>query len=238
MEILTYGYSDIGGRDKNEDSYTLLSDDDKVCAVIADGLGGHGFGKTASEFAVKRLAQCHKYKSIPNMAHIMSAMQDANDDIIRARSNEFQMKTTVVCLFADCRKAIWAHIGDSRLYYFYNFELEDFTLDHSVSQLAVALGEIKRKDIPRHNERNRILRVIGGDDIQPDFKEIELKKGWHSFLLCTDGFWEYLNEDEILMDLGKSSTPEEWIKNLRCRIIKRVDGKNDNNTAAAVFIRI
>lgn len=238
MEILVYGYSDIGGRSINEDSYAIKKDDTGVCVVVADGLGGHGMGKNASDIAVKRLSECFGMSDIPNKDDIISSMSKANEDIEKARANSYQMKTTAVCLYIRGNRTIWSHIGDSRLYHYYNCELADYTLDHSISQLAVALGEIERKNIPHHAERNKVLRVIGSDDLQPDFMNINLKSGFHAFLLCTDGFWEYLNEDEILMDLHKSSTPQDWINGLRCRICGRIDGENDNNTAAAVFVKI
>lgn len=238
MKIFSYGYSDTGGRSMNEDTYIIYQDKSGLCAAVADGLGGHGRGKDASSIAAEALRRCYTGKSLPTQESILNAMQRANRDILSYRENTYQMKTTAVCLYTFSGKAVWAHIGDSRLYHFYNFSLVDYTLDHSVSQLAVELGEIKRRDIQGHSERNRLLRVIGDDQISPDFGYTVLREGFHAFLLCSDGLWEYLSDDEILMDLHKSSSPKDWIENLRYRLCMRADKDNDNNSAAAIFLMI
>ncbi len=237
MKIQVYGYSDIGGRPENEDSYNITNTKSCGSIILADGLGGHGKGRAASNIVVESLSKLAG-DELPDENKIIEALKEADSRIISERENTFQMKTTAVCLYFNGKRAIWAHSGDSRLYHFYNRELADFTLDHSVSQLAVALGEIERKDIPWHPERNKVLRVIGGEEINPDFKTVELEKGFHAFLVCSDGFWEYLSDEEIRLDLYKIKTPEEWIISLRKRMFNRLKEKNDNNTAAAAFINI
>ena len=71
------------------------------------------------------------------------------------------MKTTVVVLHIKNKNARWAHVGDSRLYFFKNKKLIERTLDHSVPQNLVVCKEIKEKDIRYHADRNRLLRVLG-----------------------------------------------------------------------------
>jgi serine/threonine protein phosphatase PrpC len=63
----------------------------------------------------------------------------------------------------------------------------------------------------------------------------QLGNHFHAFLLCTDGFWEYVLEEEMEIDLTKSNTPSEWISFMTQRLAKKVNGKNDNFTAGAVF---
>ena len=65
-----------------------------------------------------------------------------------------------------------------------------------------------------------------------------LEPGQHAFLLCSDGLWERLHEDEILLDLHKSKTPDQWLYNLRCRAEMRKFTEVDNNTAVAVFVTV
>lgn len=239
MEIEYFGYSHIGGKKENEDSYEIRALENGVCAVVADGLGGHGGGRQASQIAVKNLINCNPDGSIPDPNAIMRCMEQANDEIMSQRESERQMKTTVVFLYLVNDKAVWAHIGDSRLYHYYNDELSDYTIDHSVSQLAVALGEIDRSGIPGHVDRSRLLRVLGDEELKPEIHgQVALGKGFHAFLMCTDGFWEYVTEDEMLLDLCKSNSPRSWIHSMQLRHERRVGTGHDNHTAVALFIYI
>lgn len=239
MQIDFYGYSALGNRVENEDSYSCdrLSDT-RMYAIVADGLGGHGGGRIASKTAVDTLLQCRNEQGLPTPEKIGAWMEQANQEILRRRSGPNHMKTTVVSLFVNGNTAIWAHIGDSRLYHFFNGRLVDYTNDHSVCQLAVRMGEISRKQIQGHPDRSKLLKVLGDNSITPEIHPpVELKPGHHAFLLCSDGLWERLQEDEIMLDLHKSATPEQWIYYLRCRGIMRKSTDVDNNTAIAVFIK-
>lgn len=239
MEIDFFGYSHIGGKKENEDSYRIKKLDNGVCVVVADGLGSHGGGKQASGIAVENLINCGQDGRLPDSDSIMECLGRANEEILNHRENKNHMKTTVVFLCLTDNKAVWAHIGDSRLYHYYNWELQDYTIDHSVSQLAVALGEIKRSEIPGHADRSRLLRVLGDEELKPEIHEqTALEKGFHAFLIGTDGFWEYVTEDEMLLDLNKSKTPREWMHSMQLRHEQRVPKDNDNHTAAAVYVYI
>ncbi len=239
MRSEIYGYTAIGNRLENEDSIAFEKINDKsLYAITADGLGSHGGGKCASETAVKAMLKCRSETSIPDNDKILSWFNDANSEILRKRESADKMKTTAVFLFIYEDKAVWAHIGDSRLYHFYKGEIADATEDHSVCQISVKLGEITRKEIPGHPDRSRLLKVLGEESIEPEIHPmITLKAGFHAFLLCTDGLWERLKEEEILIDLQKSETPEQWLKYLRITAENRNGTDADNNSAVAVFVR-
>ncbi len=240
MHIQLYKYSEMGNRVENEDTAACGQwGSQGVYAIVADGLGGHGGGKTASETAVGALLGCRDAVSLPGREEILGWMEQANREILAKRNGPNHMKTTAVFLAAVGRQAVWAHIGDSRLYHYYNGELADFTEDHSVCQVAVKLGEITRSQIPGHADRSRLLKVLGDEMAEPEIhRAITLQPGRHAFLLCTDGLWERLWENEILLDLHKVDTPEQWVENLRGRAAKRKNTDVDNNTAVAVFIDI
>lgn len=238
-KILVYGCSNAGGRPENEDSFEICMDNGRAFAAVADGLGGHGEGKQASSSAVRHLMELKKEDGIPDQAAIMDKLCQANEEILKRRQSRYSMKTTVVFLGVTQQEAVWAHIGDSRLYHFWNGKLCDYTLDHSVSQLAVALGEIERRQIPGHKERSRLLRVLGDDEVSPDIQEkVLLSKGTHAFLLCSDGFWEHVTENEMQADLYCSRTPKEWVESMCLRLSYRITENSDNFTAAAVFVEV
>lgn len=147
------------------------------------------------------------------------------------------MKTTVTLLAISGMKAAWAHVGDSRIYHFLDGELVHQTRDHSASQIAVMLGNITEAEIRFHEDRNRVYRALGQDgELKVDTHFEPLSPGRHAFLLCTDGFWEYVLEREMEKDLAASYGPEDWIEHMRSRLSARVPAGNDNNSAAAVWV--
>ena len=66
---------------------------------------------------------------------------------------------------------------------------------------------------------------------------IEISSG-SSFLLCSDGFWELIEEKEMARCLKKAQTPAEWLHMMESQILQKGQGTNmDNYTAVAVYIR-
>ena len=106
------------------------------------------------------------------------------------------MQTTAVSLIIQNDLALWGHIGDTRLYYFHDGNLQKQTSDHSVPQMLVNAGEIDDSQIRYHEDRNRLLRSLGSKEtIKPNLEQsaTTIYPG-DAFLLCTDGFWEYVLE--------------------------------------------
>lgn len=240
MTILKGGYSHIGNRPVNEDSfYCSIQGNRSAFAVLADGLGAHGGGSTASQIAVQSMSQWGSLDALPSEERILDCIRSANQEILSHQTETCQMRTTLVFLAIVENQAIWAHVGDSRLYHFTNGLLTDYTLDHSVPQIQVKTGEITRDEIRSSPNRNRLLRAVGVEDLKSEIHEpITLAPGRHAFLLCSDGFWEYVSDGEIWMDLQKSATPQDWINYLRCRGEMRKQGAIDNNTAIAIFLDV
>ncbi len=240
MRIELSGYTDIGTRAENQDSYAYKqTGEDSFYAIVADGLGGHRGGKEASEIAVKYLIDAADKEQLPTADRINKRLNAANSEIIHKRKNANQMKSTVVALYMKGREVIWVHIGDSRLYHFYNGELAHFTRDHSVPQISVQLGDITRDDILGHPDRSKLLRVLGDEELRPEVTgPICLDPGQHAFLLCSDGFWEYMHDDEIFLDINKCTLSQRWLQNLRWRRYKRLNAELDNNTAIAVMVDV
>lgn len=241
MKVEFYGYTDTGSRMENEDSYSYETyGEERYCAVVADGLGGHKGGREASRIAVRHLASAWENTSrLPAAERLLERLNAANSEILAARQSADQMKSTVVALYLWGKQAIWIHIGDSRLYHYHDGCLIHYTNDHSVPQISVQMGELTRSQIPGHPDRGRLLRVLGTEELRPEFSgPVPLGPGQHAFLLCSDGFWEYLREEEIGLDLGKSESPKQWIDYLRWRGNKRKSADADNNTAIAVFLEV
>lgn len=229
--------SSCGGRTENEDSVKLMQRGQTMCVVVADGLGGHGGGKIASDTAAEVVISNFKKNRLESKNQILQAIHDADSHVKEKQTKNCEMKTTIVVLLIEEKIAKWAHVGDSRLYHFKDTRLMEQTLDHSVSQMAVLMNEITKEQIRFHEDRNRVLRALGSENCEPDMVDgVSLAEGFHAFLLCTDGFWEYVYEDEMESLLSQSASPEEWLDGMEALVKKRAQEKHDNYTAAAVFV--
>ena len=235
--LRTASYTDCGGRPYNEDTCLGCTREKSLCLVVADGLGGHGGGEQASQMAAQVI--CRGWDGRADKELLTGLIRKANEAVIAIQTPACAMKTTVVALILEGDKAVWAHVGDSRLYHFHNGKLVFQTKDHSVAQLGVMLGDITPDEIRFHPDRSRVLRALGQDgELKVDTAERELEKGKHAFLLCSDGFWEYVMEPEMEQDLSAAKEPDEWIERMRKRLNERIPEDNDNNTAAAAWLEI
>lgn len=232
-------YSDIGGRKENEDSVNVGSFEGNLIAVVADGLGGEGCGKLASNLICEKLIRCSSNGIFPDKSEIMGFFDYANRELLKKQNKMVQMKSTAVYLCIRGNQAIWAHVGDSRLYHLYGNNICDYTLDHSASQMAVFLGLITREQIPQDAGRNRLLRAMGVPNEKPDIHDpIVMKPGLHGFLLCTDGLWEFLDDQIILEGFFASDTPQKFINYLYSIRKTRNSVDCDNNSAVAIYWRV
>lgn len=236
--IKTASYSDIGGRRRNEDSLLIRTGGaDRACAVVADGLGGHGEGDKASQAAVRVIGDSWADSVSP--AGLTALIQQAHRQIHSLQTGACRMKSTVAALLLERERMVWANVGDTRLYHFVNGSLVFQTKDHSASQIAVALGQIRPEQIRFHEDRSRLYRALGMEgDVTVDAGEKCLERGEHAFLLCSDGFWEYVYENEMEKTLQSTDGPQAWLDAMRVLLRGRTPADNDNNTAAAVWLTV
>ncbi len=234
MDISLSYYTSTGGRSGNEDAVSITETENGILAVVADGLGGQGNGEIASDIAVKSI----QYE-ISRCSVSVNKMNDAVtkvNDAIRNSQHGSNMCSTIAALWLDESGAYASHVGDSRIYQFRDNKIVYQSLDHSVSQMAVLVGEISEKEIRGHKDRNRLIRALGASaDIKPETDFLKVKKG-DAFLLCSDGFWELMLEEEMLECLYGSMNAGEWLRMMRNRIEKKITGGSDNHTAAVIMI--
>ena len=232
-------YSEIGGRDRNEDCVDYREYGENLVAVVADGLGGQGDGDIASRTVCESLIRCGEDGKLPDKGSVKAAFEKANRELMAKQKNAFHMKTTAVYLSLCQNRAIWAHIGDSRLYHIKDGKLVDYTLDHSASQMAVFMGQITREEIPTDPGQHMLLRAMGVAEETPDIHEpIVLEKGKHVFLLCSDGLWEYLTDGEIELAAAKYATVQQFLAGLTALKLTRSPNDCDNSSAVAVFVEV
>lgn len=230
MIINSAAYSCAAGHEINEDS--LLCSTERGIFIVADGLGGHSDGEKASLAAVDYFDEncLGGYTS----ERVSELMEGANTEVM----NNGGGKTTVAAAFTENGNFIYANAGDSRVYFFRDGKIIAQTKDHSVCQASVDMGMLRSEDVRGHEDRSRLLKVLGSEEklnIKKGYPPIKIKNG-DAFLVCSDGFWEYVYETEMEADLLKSDNSETWLKHMLKRHILRAENKGDNYTAICGII--
>ena len=185
--------------------------------IVADGMGGHQAGDFASSYSVKKFLESVSL-SLQKHPHkiFQDAIRYANRELIeKSRSNPDLrgMGTTMVVLTIVGDKAYVANVGDSRLYLLED-ELTQITIDHSLVQEMIRIGELTKESARNHPDKNIITRAVGaGKDINVDFFEFHITKD-SVLLMCSDGLSNMVDEGQIAALLKSSRMPEKAGKKL------------------------
>ena len=136
------------------------------------------------------------------------------------------------------------HVGDSRLYRIRESKVELLTRDHSLVMTYVEQGEITEEEARSHPDRNRLLRSVGGQSPLPPYHidTLESKTGEGALLLspddvlvlCTDGVWELLDDDELAQGVAR---PGESLPQLAQRLLDRVLERGAPDNATVLLVR-
>ena len=244
MKIDSFFVSLTGDRTINEDFYSEFIDGDKAVFVLADGLGGHDNGEVASKLVCESI--CSGLSSYNGDANYLCySVETAQESLLeeqKRKDAEDSLKTTLVALLIDKGTYSFAHSGDSRLYHIHKSTISSRTLDHSVPQMMALSGEIKEKEIRHHEDRGRLLKSMGNewDEDSPQYELDEEGKPLDrkdAFLLCSDGFWEWITEKEINKILKKKYTAKQSLEEMIKIVEENAVGRNMDNCTAA-YIRI
>ena len=231
-----------GGREKNEDAIGRLVQDGIYCAVLADGLGGHSCGEVASRLAVDIILQCFKAQSEVSRDIMYAYLEAAQNAIIEEREASPEMRnmaTTVAAIVTDGKNAVWAHCGDSRIYRFKRNKIQEVSEDHSVAFASFKAGDITYDEIRKSPDQNKLTRTLSnGEKFNPDISKVHKLSSNTVFLLCSDGLWEYVDEDFMEKSLKNSTGPAEWLKQLVDKRQKEapINIEADNYSAIALFV--
>ncbi len=242
MMIDTAGLSKAGGRKGNQDAYGCEVNEAGGCWAVADGLGGHAGGEIASHMAVDIVRAHFRAASEFSVGFISECFQNVQSAIQQNAAEEFTlsgMRTTLVVLICNQENAVWGHVGDSRLYWFRRGLIQEQTRDHSVPQMLVDAGKISPQDIRGHEDQNRLTRAMGqAGEIRPTILSVPfpIQEG-DAALLCSDGVWTYVLEQEMEADLSKAESAADWLNRLEQRILEKAEGPYDNYTAIAVLFQ-
>lgn len=185
--------------------------------IVADGMGGHQAGDFASSYSVKKFLESVSLSLQRNPHKIFAdAIRYANRELIEKSKSNPELKgmgTTMVALTIIGDKAYVANVGDSRLYLMED-SLMQITVDHSLVQEMIKIGELSREDARLHPDKNIITRAVGaGRDINADYFEFTITKD-SILLMCSDGLSNMVDDNQIAVLLKSAEEPEKIGKKL------------------------
>lgn len=207
-------------RAANEDRWAISTDHASKRAglyIIADGVGGHMAGGVAAELAIRTILDAFEAENLQDVSvdELVRKLRDwialAQNAILTAQKQKADyaiMGTTVVMALLFDAKLVIANVGDSRCYLLRNAVLQQLSVDHSWLAQKLRTGEISEADAKTNLNRNILARAIGSpENATPDISIYDWQEG-DRLLLCSDGLWAMLQEQQIANALAKG-TPDQ-----------------------------
>lgn len=225
LKISAAGLTDVGRkRNHNEDSF--LVDEELHLYVVADGMGGHAGGGTASRIAVETIdrelrrareargslfTQQVALQDSPLPEVIRAAVERACRSIFTAAQEDPRltgMGTTVISLLVQGEHAFFAHVGDSRAYLVRGDLIQQISEDHSLVNEQIKAGMITPEEAKHSRYKNIITRSVGfEEEVQVDVMGLLCEPG-DTFVLCSDGLANMLEDKELLRLTRDHPLPE------------------------------
>jgi serine/threonine protein phosphatase PrpC len=257
MELKYWAATDVGRqREHNEDNF--LIDKKLRLFVVADGMGGHAAGEVASSIAVHEVRDVlsqnrdlverfdggdPSVQAVDVLQILEHAVQQACGVIFKRGQSEQEkrgMGTTCSILLVagppGASRGFIAHVGDSRIYLVRQRQTHQLTEDHSLMNELVRRGKVKAEDIensPYKQYKNAVTRAVGVyESVEVETFDLDVLPG-DNFLLCSDGLYAYLKDEELPDLLGVDNINE--VPNELIDLANR-GGGHDNITAVVVRV--
>jgi protein phosphatase len=214
--------TDVGcERENNEDSYAYWeSEDDHEferlgrLVIVADGMGGVEGGQFASRIAVESVQKAYASSPESNpQQRLLAAFQFAHAEVQRKAHQNPELRgmgTTLTAFVLVGDHLFYAHVGDSRLYLLRAGKLQALTRDHSLVARLVETGVVSAQDAESHPQKHVLTAAVGvSDEIQPDHPAEPINvKASNVLMVCSDGLWGQLSEQEMARILTAKSPAE------------------------------
>jgi protein phosphatase len=235
----SFSITDIGEKRQINQDYVFCEENSigglPNLFIVADGMGGHNAGDYASRFCVEVFTErirANQQKTPIGM--ISDALQYTNDLLLEEANakNDLQgMGTTFVAATIIDSNLYVANVGDSRLYVIRD-GIKQITEDHSLVEEMVKTGEIERKDVRFHPNKNIITRALGANStVIPDYFEVELNSE-DTVLLCSDGLTNMMDDREI-MDIVRQY-PDDLELTAKTLVVKANENGGKDNISIVI----
>lgn len=245
MKITSAGATNIGRKRKvNQDSF--LMEPGSRLFVVADGMGGHAGGETASKLTVETVVQSILQDKNSSLTMdptdlVMGAVHRANTAVYStAEKNKALsgMGTTVVTMYFDAGKLFVGHVGDSRVYVARQNQLWQVTKDHSLVNEKLKAGLITRDQMKRDKSRNVITRSVGFESsVLVDVYQKEVAPG-ELYLACSDGLSGMVEDAEMMAVIDAMAWNTDDLEPLVNTLIDKANSHGGDDNITCVVARI
>jgi serine/threonine protein phosphatase PrpC len=252
MKFLPGNAQNIGARSEQQDSFGFSDPADKsfvahagIAAVVADGMGGLANGSIASSTAVNAFLEAYGSKepaeTIPDA--LLRSLQIANHAVVTLRRegvSKDNLGTTLAAVALHEDWLYWVSAGDSRVYFYRQGQIVQLTADHIYAadlEEQVVRGRITREQAISHPERESLTSYLGLEKLprlDRSVRAFPVKPG-DTVLICSDGLYRALSDDEIAGSLEKDAlrTCETLVE----RAMAKQIATQDNITVIALQCR-
>lgn len=237
MKLQCHQLTTIGNRETNQDYMMQDVNDQYALFVVADGLGGHHAGEKASKYFCQGLfglSSLYSPDMVENpkkaMASWIGGAIDQMSDFFAGDQLVANAHTTCAILYLQDDFLVVAHCGDSRVYRLTKEELLWRTKDHSVTQNLLEEGKLTEQQMGVHPDQNILTRSINVlKTHQPEIKIHPPAEKGETFVLCSDGFWEFTKTSEVQRLAMPGIEKKDLMKQAQLAML-RASGRSDNIT--------
>ena len=234
--------TDIGmKRKQNQDSGLIKPE--LGLFMVADGMGGHQGGETASLLCVEKTAEyLAEHAMDPEQSNVLEqAIQSANRAIFDLSEKEPKLRgmgTTVTMLRISNHLATILQVGDSRAYYWNETGLWQLTRDHSLVQEKLRAGLITRAQVKTDEMKNVITRSVGYEaSVKADAYQFPVEKG-DGFLICSDGLSGPVDDALMFEILEESRTSGLSLEDTAHKLVKSANGRGGDDNVTVVLVKL
>ncbi|MBV8666945.1 MAG: protein phosphatase 2C domain-containing protein [Burkholderiaceae bacterium] len=234
----------IGDRSEQQDRAALFvapKAPGYMMAVLSDGMGGSTQGTLAAEQVVRTAQQNFERFSpltdtVEGMLETIGREAHTLINLNSFSSDKRPHSTMVALVITPEGSAIWAHVGDSRLYRFDGPNCAEHSNDQAFVDKLVREGKLSREDVKAQRLPNVLVNILGHASNEPFViinRHDGLKAG-DAFLLCSDGLWLYFSPMELGAALAMNS-PRMASEMLITKARERAFGSVADNCTLAII---
>ncbi|MBI3544303.1 MAG: Stp1/IreP family PP2C-type Ser/Thr phosphatase [Deltaproteobacteria bacterium] len=247
LRLKAAGFSHVGmKRKQNQDNFVLVPE--HRLFVVADGMGGHKGGETASHLAVTTIANYFKTSGanpqnakMPAAERLQRAMRAANQAIQdrgKIDATLQGMGTTTVAMHFTSEKLFVGHVGDSRCYMMHPHRIWQLTRDHSLVQEKLRAGLITRAQLKTDRMKNVITRSVGFEsEVDIDIYQLEPHPG-DVFVVCSDGLSGMVDDHQIRDIVDEHIFQKDSLEGAVKKLIETANANGGDDNVTAVVVKV
>lgn len=259
-------------RSNNEDRFLLMladtrgvrylgkngnasSADGDLLFAVADGMGGERSGELAGKIAIEQITRMMPTTYLLNDQHLLESSPTLLKSLFTSIHAELEnlgsydsactnMGSTLTLVWIHRSMAMFAHIGDTRLYRIRRTDgdagvpLTQISEDHTYVGWLRRTGQINERQARFHPRKNVLSRALGAGHqfVEPQCGTLELRSG-DRLLLCSDGvidgLWDHALVDLVLSpdSVQSSMTPAQ-------RLVLTAVSESGRDNATAIVVEI